>query len=129
MDLLKLRDAAERLSISYPTLKQWIYDGKVHTVKTAGGHHRVPSGEIDRLTSRVAPPGGEMHVSGRNQLHGTVRRVKIDGLLAEVTLDIGGQVITSIITSKSARDLELRKGVTAIALIKSTEVMIMRGDL
>ncbi|HKF50872.1 MAG TPA: helix-turn-helix domain-containing protein, partial [Candidatus Acidoferrales bacterium] len=52
-NLLKPRDAAQILGISYPTLKQWIYHGKLRTVKTAGGHHRVPESEVDRFLSRT----------------------------------------------------------------------------
>ena len=47
--LLAPREAANILGISYPTLKQWIYRNKLKTVKTPGGHHRVPESEIDRL--------------------------------------------------------------------------------
>ena len=47
--LLAPREAANILGISYPTLKQWIYRGKIKTAKTPGGHHRVPESEIDRL--------------------------------------------------------------------------------
>ena len=47
--LLAPREAANILGISYPTLKQWIYRGKLKTAKTPGGHHRVPESEIDRL--------------------------------------------------------------------------------
>ena len=65
-------------------------------------------------------------VSGRNQLVGRIEEVRISGLLAEVTLSIGGQQITSIITSRSAREMNLKVGQTAAALIKATEVMILR---
>jgi molybdopterin-binding protein len=52
--------------------------------------------------------------------------LKIDGLLAQVKLSIGGQIITSIITSDAAREMQLKVGETAAALIKSTEVMVLR---
>lgn len=54
--LLAPREAAKILGISYPTLKQWIYRGKIHTAKTPGGHHRVPESEIDRLMTSSAAP-------------------------------------------------------------------------
>jgi molybdopterin-binding protein len=66
------------------------------------------------------------NTSGRNQLVGTITEVKISGLLAQVVLKIGDQQITSIITADAAREMQLRKGQTAGALIKSTEVMIVR---
>jgi len=65
-------------------------------------------------------------VSGRNQLVGRIEEVRISGLMAEVTLSIGEQQITSIITSRSAREMQLKAGQSAAALIKATEVMILR---
>src|SRR5262245_23009111 len=114
MDLLKLPDAAERMGISYPTLKQWIYAGKVRSVKTPGGHHRIPRSEVDRLTRRSAEPPLETPtldtISGRNKLLGTVVDVRVEGLLAQVTIDVGGQSITSIITRDSCESLGLAPG-------------------
>jgi len=140
VDLLKLHDAARELGVSYPTIKQWIYHGKIKSVRTAGGHHRIPRGEIDRLAffgeagkhskkkpsqALKLPEGLEHFISGRNQLIGRVIKVEKVGLLAKVVLDIGGQTITSIITSDACRDLGLKKGQPAAALIKATEVMII----
>jgi molybdopterin-binding protein len=130
--LLTARDAALQLGISFPTIKQWIYKKKVKSVRTPGGHHRVPQAEIDRLLFRVR--GKNMserkdvirRVSGRNQLVGRIESVNISGLMAEVALSIGGQQITSIITARSAREMNLKPGQTAAALIKATEVMILR---
>jgi molybdopterin-binding protein len=131
-ELLKLRDAALQLGISFPTIKQWIYKKKIRSIRTAGGHHRIPLGEVDRLLFRTrAKTANEAklvlrRISGRNQLVGRVIAVRISGLMAEVEISIGGQHITSIITSRSAREMQLKAGQTAAALIKSTEVMILR---
>ena len=65
-------------------------------------------------------------ISGRNQLVGRIVEVRYSGLLAQVKLSIGGQRISSIITADAAREMRLEKGQTAAALIKSTEVMIVR---
>ena len=65
-------------------------------------------------------------VSGRNQLVGRIESVQISGLMAEVRVSIGGQQITSIITARSAREMQLKRGQTAAAIIKATEVMILR---
>ena len=131
--LLAPREAANILGISYPTLKQWIYHGKIKTAKTPGGHHRVPESEIDRLIPKKLERGelrsrrGDFRrISGRNQLIGRVVAIKYSGLLAQVTLVIGEQHITSIITSDAAREMRLKPGERAAALIKSTEVMILR---
>jgi molybdopterin-binding protein len=126
------RDAAQILGISYASLKQWIYHGKLTSTQTAGGHHRIPEAEIDRLLPRIISSGplekrrrNFRRISGRNQLIGRVTDIKISGLLAQVTLSIGQQYITSIITTDAVRELRLKKGQTAAALIKSTEVMII----
>src|SRR5215212_3857162 len=93
--LLPVRAAADRLGVSYSTFKQWIYKGSIRTVRTSGGHHRVPETEVDRLlsaqnrlprtTSRRSATGGVLiAISGRNQLRGIVEEVRVDGLLAQV---------------------------------------------
>ncbi len=131
--LLSPREAANILGISYPTLKQWIYHGKVKTAKTPGGHHRVPESEIDRLIPKklergdiTLRRGNFRKVSGRNQLVGRVVAIKYGGLLAQVTMSIGEQHITAIITADAAKEMRLKVGERAAALIKSTEVMILR---
>ena len=132
MKLYTPRDAAQVLGISYPAIKQWIYRGKVKTVLTAGGHHRVPESELDKYLASVRKHGAIpkrrqsfRRISGRNQLMGRIMDVKIAGLLAQLTLGIGDQKITSIITAEAAREMRLAKGMVAAALIKSTEVMIV----
>ena len=134
MEMLKPQDAAKLIGVSYPTLKQWIYADKVRSVRTPGGHHRIPRSEVDRITgakqhsaSKRNKPAGLDAISGRNKLMGTVSEVKFEGLLAQVTINVGGQSITSIITRDACLDLGLKKGVRAFALIKATEVMVIRG--
>jgi molybdopterin-binding protein len=135
MKLYTPRDAAQVLGISYPAIKQWIYRGKLKTARTAGGHHRIPESEIDRFLASIRQHGDVpkrrqsfRKISGRNQLIGRVMDVKIEGILAQVTLAIGDQKITSIITADAAREMRLEKGMVAAALIKSTEVMIVLPD-
>lgn len=131
-ELLKPREAALELRISFPTIKQWIYKRKIRSIRTAGGHHRIPQSEVDRLlfrtTAKTTPERALLmrRVSGRNQLIGRIESVRISGLMAEVVISIGHQQITSIITASSAREMNLKAGQTAAALIKATEVMILR---
>ena len=132
-ELLTPMDAARLVGVSYPTLKQWIYKGKIHTTKTAGGHHRIARSEIERVTGtrrgrvKKGKPVGLDAISGRNKLLGSIIDVRYEGLLVQVTIDVGGQEITSIITSDAARALGLKIGVPVYALIKATEVMVIRG--
>src|ERR1700745_3381866 len=113
-EMLQRRDAALQLGISFPTIKQWIYKKKIRSVQTAGGHHRIPRSEVDKLLFRTVGKTEEerqlvlRRVSGRNQLVGRIDSVRISGLMAEVKISIGGQKITSIITATSAREMRLK---------------------
>jgi molybdopterin-binding protein len=131
--LFSPREAAQILGVSYPTLKAWIYKRKIRSIKTAGGHHRVPESQVDKFLHRAGEHldvasrrSGFRKVSGRNQLIGRVTDIKISGLMAQVSLSIGGQHITSIVTADAVREMRLKKGETVAALVKSTEVMILR---
>ena len=132
-ELLKPIEAARLVGVSYPTLKQWIYQGKIRSTKTAGGHHRIARSEIERVTggrrkmTKADKPIGLDAISGRNKLRGVISELRFEGLLVQVTIDINGQEITSIITSDAARALGLKIGVEVYALIKATEVMVIRG--
>jgi molybdopterin-binding protein len=136
MTLLTVTAAAQRLGIGYSTLKHWIYTGKVRTTTTAGGHHRISDAEIERLLARgndTAPParrraqtGLLVGLSGRNKLRGYVEEVRIDGLLAQVRLRIGDQMLTAVVTADAVAELKLKRGDDAVAVVKSTEVMIGR---
>jgi len=134
--LLTVRQAAERLGVGYSTLKQWIYQGRVRTRTTTGGHHRIADTEVDRLLApstaavRAAPvrerTGAIVSISGRNQLRGYVDEVRVEGLLAQVRLRIGDQTLTAVITRDAVEELKLRRGDEALAIVKSTEVMVAR---
>src|ERR1700722_3004683 len=125
--MLTPRQAAEKLGISYAALKHWILAGRIRTVKTPGGHHRIPIEALQALLQTPAPGSGPARISGRNQLLGSVVEVTVDGLLAKVVLAVGEQRVTAIITSDAVRELALKPGASAVALIKATEVMIARS--
>jgi molybdopterin-binding protein len=136
VDLITPRAASERLGVSYPTIKQWIYKGILRTRATAGGHHRIPEMEIQRLLAGADRPlpkqprtqgAAIVTLSGRNQLRGIVEEVRSEGLLAQVRLRVGDQTLTAVITRDAVDELKLRRGDEAIAIVKSTEVMIARG--
>src|SRR5438045_4985317 len=136
MTLLTVRQAAARLGVGYSTLKHWIYEGRVRTRVTSGGHHRIADTEVDRLLAPAAAaeprrPDREragliVAISGRNQLRGYVDEVRVEGLLAQVRLRIGDQALTAVITRDAVEELKLKRGDDALAIVKSTEVMIAR---
>jgi molybdopterin-binding protein len=138
MPLLTVRAAAEQLGVAYSTLKRWVHTGQVRTSRTEGGHHRVSDAEIERLLARQQPEASRRTratvgteplegLSARNRLSGFVDEVRIDGLLAQVRLRVGDQSLTAVITADAVRALKLRRGDDALAVIKSTEVMIAKS--
>jgi molybdopterin-binding protein len=139
MALLTVRAAAEKLGVAYSTVKRWVHTGHVRTTRTEGGHHRISDVEIDRLLARQQPDAGHRRVIGsegdesiaslsaRNRLPGFVEEVRIDGLLAQVRLRVGHHSLTAVITADAVRALKLRRGDDALAIIKSTEVMIAKS--
>ena len=140
MGLVTVRSAAGRLGVGYSTFKRWIHTGHVRTTRTEGGHHRVSDAEIDRLLARQEPGGRRRTravdpdesvggLSARNRLHGFIDEVRIDGLLAQVKLRVGDQSLTAVITADAVRALKLRRGDDAMAIVKSTEVMIAKPSL
>jgi len=93
--LVQLRDAAKVLGVSYSTLKRWIHARKIQTVKTQGGHHRIPESELDKhlhFAERRTPfpqrRAQFRRISARNQLIGRIVDIKVDGIMAQVTLSI-----------------------------------------
>ena len=138
MALLTVRAAAERLGVAYSTLKRWVHTGHVRTTRTEGGHHRISDNEVDRLLARQHPDTARRRpvpdpdeslagLSARNRLYGFIDEVRIDGLLAQVRMRVGDQSLTAVITADAVRALKLRRGDDALAIIKSTEVMIARS--
>jgi molybdopterin-binding protein len=132
--MLTPREAARMLGVSYPTIKQWILAGKLKTVLTPGGHLRIAESALKPLLAKDGkkpmPESRERYrkVSGRNQIVGKIVSIQVSGLLAEVVLAVGDMRINAIITAGAVRELQLKKGETAAALIKSTDVMIERLD-
>jgi molybdopterin-binding protein len=135
--LITVRQAATRLGVSYSTLKRWIHQGQMWTSCTKGGHHRIHENEVERLLTRQRKPskqnhdiknnyGGSLPISGRNQLRGIVEEIRLDGLMAQVRLRLGDQILTAVITSEAVDELRLSQGEPALAIVKSTEVMIAR---
>jgi len=139
MALLTVRAAAGRLGVGYSTLKRWVHTGHVRTTRTEGGHHRVSEAEVDRLLAHRQPESGRRArtadtdeslagLSARNRLVGFIDEVRVDGLLAQVRMRVGDQSLTAVITADAVRALNLRRGDDALAIIKSTEVMIARAQ-
>jgi molybdopterin-binding protein len=67
-----------------------------------------------------------MPISARNQLRGTIQQLVLGNVMAHVVVRVGENVIESVITRRSAEELELKQGDTVTAIIRATEVMIQK---
>jgi len=116
-------EAAQLLGISLDTLRRWDREGRIETRRDKGNRRTVSAKEISRLRG----DDGTQHMSARNRLHGTVREVKVDGLLAQVELTVTEPArIVAIVTRDAVEELGLEPGTPATAIVKSTSVMVER---
>jgi molybdopterin-binding protein len=114
-------EAAQALGISLDTLRRWDRDGRIRTTRDTANRRVVCANEIARLRG----DDGTQHMSARNRLHGTVREVKVEGLLAQVEILVDGPVrVVAIVTRDAVEELGLKPGTAATAIVKSTSVMV-----
>jgi molybdopterin-binding protein len=114
-------EAAAALGISVDTLRRWDRDGRIRTRRDAANRRTVTAGEIARL--RGSEP---RELSARNRFRGTVRAIKVEGLLAQVELDAGPFRVVAVVTREAVDELGLEPGAPATAIVKATSVMLER---
>lgn len=116
-------EASRVLGVSLDTLRRWDRAGRIRTERDSANRRIVPAAEIDRLTAGSVSP----RISARNRLEGVVQSIHLDGLLAEVELEVRERSrVVAIITRESAEELGLSVGITARGIVKATSVMIER---
>jgi molybdopterin-binding protein len=121
-ELYTAGEAARALGISLDTLRRWDRAGRLRVERDRANRRMVPAAEVERLRGERGAA-----LSARNRLTGVVRGVVVDGLLAQVEVDVSGPGrIVAVITRESAEELELRPGVAVTAVVKATSVMIQR---
>jgi molybdopterin-binding protein len=114
-------EAAAVLGISVETLRRWDRTGRIRTKRDAANRRVISAGEIARLRGAE---GAE--ISARNRFRGTVREVKVEGLLAQVELEAGPYRVVSVVTREAVEELGLKPGAPATAIVKATSVMLER---
>ena len=123
-DVLTTREAAKYLRLTLPTFYRYMWEGKIQASKI-GGRYRFKRSLLDRWLGKKSEAE---EVSGRNKLVGKVSTIKRDLIMAQVNLDVGDNKITAVITRDALDELGLRVGDTAVALIKATEVMVIKAQ-
>jgi molybdopterin-binding protein len=117
------REAAQRLGISLDTLRRWDKSGRIRTERDERNRRVVAAGEVERLRTESRSSG----LSARNRLVGTVSSVEIDGLMAQVEIVVTEPArVVALVTRDAVEELDLKPGMSATALVKSTSVMVER---
>lgn len=118
---------AEILGVSVDTVRRWADEGQVRTTRNPAGHRSIDGRDLARfLTSgpRAFEPEGTLGQSARNRFTGIVTRVQRDRVAAVVELQAGAHRIVSMMTREAADDLALTPGDLAVAVVKSTNVIV-----
>jgi len=116
-------EAARALGVSIDTIRRWDRDGRIETSRDHGNRRIVSAAEIERIRGA----DGDGTLSARNRFRGVVRGIKVDGLLAQIDIEVTEPArVVSIITRESLEELGLRPGMDATAVVKSTSVMVQR---
>jgi len=121
-------EAADAIGISADTLRRWDRAGQVQSYRTDRGHRRIPVSEVARLARRPLRHRTQADFSARNRLHGVIRSVEIDGVMARVEIEAGPFLVSAAVTRDAVEDLGLAPGLEATAVLKATDVMTERGD-
>jgi molybdopterin-binding protein len=120
---LTAAEAARALGISLDTLRRWDRAGKIRVARDAANRRVVPVSEVERLRGGA----GSEQFSARNRFRGVVRSVTVEGLLAQIEIDVTEPArVVAIITRESAEQLELKPGMSAAGVVKATSVMVER---
>jgi molybdopterin-binding protein len=123
--MVPIGDAARALGVSVDTLRRWEKTGRVATQRDAANRRVVEESEITRLGGHV-PHRVDRTFSARNRFEGVVTSIEVTGVIAQVEIESGSNHIVSLITRDAVEELGLRPGVSVVATVKATSVMVAR---
>jgi molybdopterin-binding protein len=127
MRTMSSEDAAALLHLNVKRVQSLAREGRLPAVRV-GRRWLFDQDQLESLLGGQASraPRGALDISARNRLRGSIVRMRVDGIMAELVLRIGDQELVSVITRASAERMRLEVGDEVFALVKSTEVMIGR---
>jgi molybdopterin-binding protein len=127
MPRMRIRDAADYLGVSDDTVRRWTERGLLSATTDESGRKVVDGLEVARVArDHASPPrvpGGTVS-SARNRFVGLVTQIQADEVMAQVELQCGPFRVVSLMSSEAVRELGLEPGSVAVAVIKSTNVIV-----
>jgi molybdopterin-binding protein len=123
----RTRQVAELLGVSIDTIRRWCDEGKLKTVRSAGGHRTVDGADLARYLSeqtKAYEPESLLPQSTRNRFTGIVTRVERDKITALVEIHAPPHRLISLLTREAVDELDLKPGDLATAAVKSTNVIV-----
>ena len=128
MPTIRIREAAELLGVSDDTVRRWIDDGNLSSATDESGRMVIAGAELAAYVSansgRVPQDPVGVGSSARNRFAGLVTKVTTDKVMAQVELQCGPFRVVSLMSSDAVRDLDLELGSVAVAVVKSTTVIV-----
>ncbi|MEV6923189.1 TOBE domain-containing protein [Dactylosporangium sp. NPDC051485] len=128
MTNFRIGEAAELLGISADTLRRWVDGGRLPAGRDEHGHRVIAGTDLAAFArDRAAEVEGLEGSSARNRLRGIVTAVVKDTVMAQVDIQAGPFRIVSLMSREAADELDLQVGSLAVAVIKSTTVVVERA--
>ncbi len=124
----RIGDAARILRVRVETLRRWERDGKLKTVRSAGGQRLIPAIELARLLAARTAQQPISAGSARNRFPGVITGIERDKLSATVEIQAGPHRVLAFITREAVDQLGLKVGMEAVATVKATSVMVNLPD-
>ena len=127
MPHMRISEAARYLGVSDDTVRRWIENGTLEAGTDAAGRKVVDGYEVAMVAREHADHpqvrGGTV-VSARNRFTGLVTDIRADAVMAQVELQCGPFRVVSLMSTDAVRELGLERGSVAVAVIKSTNVIV-----
>ena len=126
----RIGEAAELLGVSADTVRRWVDGGRLAAARDEHGHRRVGGTDLAAFARSLAdePDPGSRRSSARNRLRGIVTAITRDAVMAQVDIQAGPFRVVSLMSREAVDEMALEVGSTAVAVIKSTTVVVERGD-
>ena len=130
MTTYRIGEAAELLGVSVDTVRRWVDAGRLAAARDENGHRSIAGAELAGFAQTQAdePETGSRRSSARNRMRGIVTNVTRDAVMAQVDIQAGPFRVVSLMSREAVDELGLEVGSTAVAVIKSTNVVVERGD-